>query len=47
WGVRMGLKSRPALDLMVYDGLWDPFYDRHMAIHGSEVGDEFGFSREE
>ena len=47
WGQRMGLPSRPAYDLMVHDGLWDIFYNRHMAIHGSEVGDEFGFSREE
>ena len=45
WGARMGLTSRPAVDLTVHDGLWDAFYDRHMAIHGSEVGDEFGFSR--
>jgi acetyl-CoA C-acetyltransferase len=30
---------------MVYDGLWDAFYNRHMAIHGSEVADEFGFSK--
>lgn len=45
WGVRMGLTSRPAIDAMVYDGLWDAFYDRHMAIHGSEVADEFGFTR--
>jgi len=47
WGVRMGLPTRPVVDAMVYDGLWDAFYDRHMAIHGSEVADEFGFSREE
>jgi acetyl-CoA C-acetyltransferase len=45
WGVRMGLPSRPVLDLMVNDGLWCAFYDRHMAIHGSEVADEFGISR--
>jgi len=45
WGARMGLTARPAVDLTVHDGLWDAFYDRHMAIHGSEVGDEFGFSR--
>jgi len=32
---------------MVYDGLWDAFYNRHMAIHGSEVADEFGFTRAE
>lgn len=47
WGHRMGLTTAPAVDLMVYDGLWDAFYNRHMAIHGSETSDEFGFTREE
>ena len=47
WGARMGLPTRPALDLVVYDGLWDAFYNRHMAIHGSEVGDEFGVTRQD
>jgi len=47
WGSRMGLTTRPAVDLMVFDGLWDAFYNRHMAIHGSEVADEFGFTRED
>lgn len=47
WGTRMGLPSRPVVDLMVHDGLWDIFYNRHMAIHGSETGDEFGISRED
>jgi acetyl-CoA C-acetyltransferase len=47
WGARMGLPQGRVLDAMVLDGLWDAFYDRHMAIHGSEVGDEFGLTREE
>lgn len=47
WGTRMGLTQAPAVDLMVYDGLWDAFYNRHMAIHGSETADEFGFTRED
>lgn len=34
-------------DLMVNDGLWCSFYDRHMAIHGGEVAIEYGISREE
>lgn len=46
-GKRMGLPNADCVDLMVKDGLWDAFYDRHMAIHGSEVADEFGYSREE
>lgn len=47
WGKRMGLLNADCVDLMVYDGLWDAFYNRHMAIHGSETADEFGFTREE
>jgi len=47
WGARMGLPDRSVVDLTVYDGLWDAFYNRHMAIHGSEVGDEFGITRQE
>lgn len=44
WGARM--MDQKAKDLMVNDGLWCSFYDRHMAIHGSEVAKEFGLSRE-
>ncbi len=47
WGARMGLPNGRVIDSMVYDGLWDAFYNRHMAIHGSEVADEFGFTRQE
>ena len=47
WGAKMALPNGRVVDSMVYDGLWDAFYNRHMAIHGSEVADEFGFSREE
>jgi acetyl-CoA C-acetyltransferase len=47
YGQRMGLLNTDCVDLMVFDGLWDAFYNRHMAIHGSEVSDEFGFTRED
>ena len=47
WGARMGLPNGRVVDAMVLDGLWDAFYDRHMAIHGSEVSDEFGLTRED
>lgn len=33
-------------DLMVHDGLWCPFYDRHMAVHSGVVAKEYGISRE-
>ena len=45
FGARM--LDKKVVDLMVHDGLWCPFYDRHMAIHGSEVSVEYGVSREE
>ena len=47
WGSRMSLPNGRVVDAMVLDGLWDMFYDRHMAIHGSEVADEFGLTRED
>ncbi len=47
FGERMGLPKGNIVDLMVYDGLWDAFYNRHMAIHGSETSDEFGFTRQD
>ncbi len=47
WGSKMNLPTGNVWDLMVYDGLWDAFYGRHMAIHGSEVSDEFGYTRED
>jgi acetyl-CoA C-acetyltransferase len=48
-GVRKGLRMNDTkfVDLCVHDGLWCAFYDRHMAIHGSEVAKEYGISREE
>lgn len=47
WGARMGVPGRQVVDLMVYDGLWCSFYNRHMAVHGSEVAKEFGITRED
>ncbi len=45
WNLRMF--DTKLKDLMVNDGLWCSFYDRHMAIHGGEVAKEYGISREE
>ncbi len=47
FGQKMGFPDGRVKDLMVKDGLWDAFYNRHMAIHGSETSDEFGFTRED
>ena len=40
-----GAPQAGLVDLMVNDGFWGAFYNRHMALHGSEVADEFGFTR--
>lgn len=42
-GLRMG--DAPLIDGMVYDGLWCPFHDVHMGVHGSAVPAEHGISR--
>jgi len=47
WGARMGIPYRNAVDLMVWDGLWCAIYNRHMAVHGSEVAREMGVNRED
>lgn len=43
WGNRMG--DTMLKDLMLNDGLWCAFHDRHMAVLGSEVAEEYGVSR--
>ncbi len=45
WGHKM-FESKVD-DLMVKDGLWCPYYDCHMALHGGEVSKEYGITREE
>ncbi|MGM0653082.1 MAG: acetyl-CoA C-acetyltransferase [Bacillota bacterium] len=44
-GARMGDKR--VVDGMVHDGLWCPFHDVHMGVHGSAVPAEHGISRQE
>lgn len=34
------------VDLMIHDGLWCSFHNRHMAVHGSVVTAEYKVSRE-
>lgn len=34
------------LDLMVHDGLWDAYYDQHMAVNGGYGADKYGISRQ-
>lgn len=45
WGYRLG--NDFLVDAMVKDGLWCPFGNVHMAVHGSNVAKEFGITREE
>lgn len=44
WGNRMF--ESPMLDLMVHDGLWDAYYDQHMAVNGGYGADKYEISRE-
>ena len=44
-GMRMG--NQTAVDLMIHDGLWDPYDNVHMGSCGDLCASEKGFSREE
>ena len=44
-GMRMG--HQQAVDLMIWDGLWDVYNDYHMGMTGELVAEKYGISREE
>ncbi|MBO0475752.1 acetyl-CoA C-acetyltransferase [Vagococcus sp. DIV0080] len=44
WGNRMF--NTQMIDLMVNDGLWDAYYDQHMAVNGGYGADKYEISRE-
>jgi len=44
-GYRMG--NGKMLDLMIHDGLWDPYGDKHMGNCAETCVKEYGFTREE
>ncbi len=44
-GMRMG--NQTAIDLMINDGLWDPYDNVHMGNCGDKCASEKGFTREE
>ena len=44
-GYRLG--DGKIVDLMVYDGLWDPYEDFHMLMTGELIADKYDISREE
>lgn len=48
WGYRMDASSKGELiDLMVFDGLWEIFYDYHMGNTAERIADKYGISRTE
>jgi len=44
WGARMG--DQKLTDLMIHDGLWCAFDNKHMANHGETISKEYDLSRE-
>lgn len=44
WGQRMF--NSQMVDLMVHDGLWDAYYNQHMAVNGGYGAEKYGISRE-
>ena len=45
WGARMF--NTEMIDGMVYDGLWEIFYDYHMGLTSENIAEKFGITREE
>jgi len=45
WGARMF--NAEMVDGMVYDGLWEIFYDYHMGITSENIAEKFGITRKE
>jgi acetyl-CoA C-acetyltransferase len=47
WGYRLNVNAiGEAVDLMVYDGLWEIFYGYHMGITAENIAEKYGISRE-
>ena len=48
WGYRMDIGAKAeALDMMVYDGLYEIFYDYHMGVTAENIAREYNISRRE
>jgi acetyl-CoA C-acetyltransferase len=45
WGARMF--NTEMVDGMVYDGLWEIFYDYHMGLTSENIAEKYGITREE
>ncbi|MFC2050304.1 acetyl-CoA C-acetyltransferase [Chloroflexota bacterium] len=48
WGYRMDVGGKgEAIDLMVYDGLWEIFYGYHMGLTAENIAETYKISRQE
>lgn len=47
FGYRMDMPYGKTMDLMVFDGLYEIFYDYHMGITAENIAEKYGISREE
>ncbi|MBM4447251.1 MAG: acetyl-CoA C-acetyltransferase [Chloroflexi bacterium] len=48
WGYRMDVNAKgEAIDLMVYDGLWEIFYGYHMGLTAENIAQKYSISRQE
>ncbi len=48
WGYRMDVNGKgEAIDLMVYDGLWEIFYGYHMGLTAENIAETYKISRQE
>lgn len=45
WGYKFG--DQKMVDSMIYDGIWDVYYDFHMGMTGEIIAEKYGVSREE
>jgi acetyl-CoA C-acetyltransferase len=45
-GYRMGKDKDSVLDLMIHDGLWDPYGDKHMGMCAELCAQKYAFTRE-
>ncbi len=45
-GYRMGADKTSLVDLMIFDGLWDPYSDKHMGLCAEACAAKYSFTRE-
>jgi acetyl-CoA C-acetyltransferase len=47
WGHRMDMPFGQVVDVMVFDGLYEIFYDYHMGITAENIAEKYGITRKE